>query len=630
MGRSNVLEHGLVLYGLPGVTHHRENWLGSWDDFARRVRRDRRACVVHSMPGRLPRVRTPLPSVALQSKVVLVNSRKHSSDIPHLASTSKPADVGLRSVRAPSAAGLSVGTGLLLGLVAVLDVGCSDGTSPGGVASTQTTPSGQQTTSMTSGSSSGPNQTPSTGPAGSSSQTATGGETGQTVNHPASSSTNTPTNDSSQSGARSEDDDAASSSEGAASAGFETTAPTSGSAATSAESNGGEQTANVDDNALIVAPNGSADAPGTVAEPTTLAKAVGEVTAGRTIYLRGGTYALNATIALTKDGADGSPIELRGYPGDETRPRLDFSAMPENSSNRGLTLSGDHWYIYGIDLVKAGDNCMFVSGSNNTIEYTTFSECADTGLQLGGGASNNSILNCDSFFNADSSLENADGFAAKLDVGSGNKFVGCRAWNNLDDGWDGYLRPADGVTTIYEDCWAMDNGKLKDGSVGAGDGNGFKTGGSDDKDLRHHAIYRRCIAAGNVNDGFDHNSNRGDVTLLNCAAHDNGNNINFSSSNIAASLTIENTISLGELGALEATVTNIRNNSWQNGLSATEADFVSVDRSLLKAPRKPDGSLPDIAYLELVTGSDLRNAGTDVGLPFAGSAPDLGAFEAAD
>jgi hypothetical protein len=270
---------------------------------------------------------------------------------------------------------------------------------------------------------------------------------------------------------------------------------------------------------------------------------------------------------------------------------------------------------------------MFMSGSHNVIEYTTFSECADTGLQLGGGAADDLVLNCDSYFNADSSLENADGFAAKLDVGSGNKFVGCRSWNNLDDGWDGYLRPADDITTTYENCWAIDNGKLKDGSVGAGDGNGFKTGGSDDKDLRHNAVYKQCIAAGNVHDGFDHNSNRGSVTLLNCAAHDNGSNINFSTSNEAASLTIKNTISLGENGSLDAAMTDISNNSWQDGRAASADDFLSVDIELLKSPRKKDGSLPDIDYLKLVPASDLRNAGIDVGLPYMGTAPDLGAFE---
>lgn len=390
---------------------------------------------------------------------------------------------------------------------------------------------------------------------------------------------------------------------------------------------GGGGTVDIDPDALFVAPDGTTGARATIDDPTTLASALTRVTAGGTIYLRGGKYVLTSTLNLSKDGGESSPIELSAYPLDSERPVLDFSSMSESSSNRGLSLSGDYWHVYGIDLHAAGDNCMFVSGSRNTVEHSTFSECADTGLQLGNGATDNLILNCDSFFNADSSLENADGFAAKLDVGTGNKFVGCRAWNNLDDGWDGYLRGADNVTTTYQNCWAIDNGKLKSGSVGVGDGNGFKTGGSDGKNLRHNAVYEQCIATGNVHDGFDHNSNRGSITILNSAAQDNGSNINFGTTNIAASLTVKNTVSLGTRGEQSATTTDITNNSWQDGNSASPDDFVSVDATLLKAPRKSDGSLPDIDYLKLVPGSKLRNAGVDVGLPYNGSAPDVGPFE---
>lgn len=361
--------------------------------------------------------------------------------------------------------------------------------------------------------------------------------------------------------------------------------------------------------------------------------AVSSAKAGDTIYIHGGKYIFTAPIQLAANGTADNKIIFAAYPGDSTRPLFDFSSMTESSSNRGLELKGDYWHVKGIDVFHAGDNCMNISGSNNIVEHSTFSECADTGLQLGGGASNNTILNCDSFYNADSSLENADGFAAKLDVGTGNKFVGCRAWQNLDDGWDGYLRPADNITTTYENCWSFKNGYLKNGNLGAGDGNGFKTGGSDAvngvKLLRHNAIYKNCVAAGNSADGFDHNSNRGEVTILSCAAYNNGSNINFSSTNPASKLTIKNTISVGTRGTQTADATNITNNSWQDGLAATDADFLSVDISLLAAPRKADGSLPDINFLHLKSTSPLINKGIDVGLPFNGTAPDLGAFETA-
>ena len=354
--------------------------------------------------------------------------------------------------------------------------------------------------------------------------------------------------------------------------------------------------------------------------------ALAKVKAGETIAMNGGTYIMSSKITLSVSGTTSSKISLIGLT-NPSRPKLDFSAMTENASNQGIILTGNNWYIKGIDIYKAGDNGLQLKGSNNLIEFCTFSECADTGLQIDSGASNNTILNCDSYFNADATLENADGFACKLSAGTGNKFIGCRAWQNLDDGWDGYLRGADNITTTYQNCWAVKNGFLKNGTKGAGDGNGFKTGGSDDKLLQHNAVYKNCIAAGNVSDGFDHNSNRGNVVLYNCSAYSNGKNYSFSSTNPLEKLTIKNSCSLGAFGATNATLIDVTNNSWQNGIVTDASDFKSIDYNQLLVPRKVDGSLPDVTFLNLNLGSDLIDKGIDVGLPFIGSAPDLGAFE---
>ncbi|REE82121.1 uncharacterized protein DUF4990 [Lutibacter oceani] len=355
--------------------------------------------------------------------------------------------------------------------------------------------------------------------------------------------------------------------------------------------------------------------------------AIANAVPGEKIYIHGGDYVFDSTIEIGNNGSDANVISLLAHPGDATRPKFDFSSMSENSSNRGIQLNGNYWYIQGIDVYGAGDNGMFIQGSNNLIEFCTFSENSDTGLQIGNGASKNTILNCDSFYNADSSLENADGFACKLDAGTDNKFIGCRAWKNLDDGWDGYLRGNDNITTTYENCWAIENGFLKDGSVSGGDGNGFKTGGSDNKDLKHNAIFTNCIAVGNGFDGFDHNSNRGNVTIYNCAAFDNGKNYSFSNTNPLEKLTIKNSNVLGDFGSINATTLDVTNNSWQDGISVTTDDFKSIDYSQLLNARKADGSLPDVTFFNLNAGSDLIDKGIDVGLSFNGSAPDLGAFE---
>ncbi|WP_418262168.1 right-handed parallel beta-helix repeat-containing protein [Flavobacterium faecale] len=364
----------------------------------------------------------------------------------------------------------------------------------------------------------------------------------------------------------------------------------------------------------------------TVANATEFLSALTKVKAGETIFVKAGIYVMNAKITLSSSGTLGNEIKILGQT-EGGRAKLDFSSMPENSANQGIILTGNFWHIKGIDVFKAGDNGLQLKGSNNLIEFCTFSECSDTGLQIDNGAANNTILNCDSYFNADSTLENADGFACKLTAGTGNKFIGCRAWQNLDDGWDGYLRGTDNITTTHINCWAIKNGYLKNGTKGAGDGNGFKTGGSDDKLLKHNAVYKNCIAAGNVADGFDHNSNRGNVEIYNCSTYSNGVNYNFSNTNPLAKLTIKNSCAIGAYGNTNATAVIATNNGWQNGIITDANDFQSIDMSQLIQARKADGSLPDVSFMHLKSDSDLIDKGTDVGLPFKGVAPDIGAFE---
>lgn len=67
--------------------------------------------------------------------------------------------------------------------------------------------------------------------------------------------------------------------------------------------------------------------------------------------------------------------------------------------------------------------------------------------------------------------------------------------------------------------------------------------------------------------------------------------------------------------------------SWNLGLTPSNDDFVSVDGSSALGPRNSDGSLPDIDFLTLRESGQMIDKGTDVGLPYAGSAPDFGARE---
>jgi hypothetical protein len=62
-------------------------------------------------------------------------------------------------------------------------------------------------------------------------------------------------------------------------------------------------------------------------------------------------------------------------------------------------------------------------------------------------------------------------------------------------------------------------------------------------------------------------------------------------------------------------------------VTVSSSDFMTLDTTLLTAPRQTNGDLPYIAFAQLVSSSDLVDAGTNVGFAFAGAAPDLGAFE---
>lgn len=382
---------------------------------------------------------------------------------------------------------------------------------------------------------------------------------------------------------------------------------------------------------IFVSTTGNDSNPGTIQEPIlSIATAISRITLGDTIFVRGGTYILTTTIniAATKSGNENSKYYLFGYKNE--RPLLDFST--QNFGSTAIFLRANYWYIKGLDVKGSGDNGMNINGgSYNIIEFCTFFENRDSGLQLNNGASYNRIINCDSYNNIDPSEGNADGFAPKLAVGTGNYFYGCRAWQNSDDGWDGYMRGADNVSTTLENCWSFKNGYRKDGTQTSGNGNGFKMGGGDNGNsarLMHHNTLINCVAFDNKVKGFDQNNNDGSMTLMNCTSFRNlsADYRITRQVNEGQTVTIKNSISY--LGAVDLGSFVVQEkNCWRPPFSVSALDFVSIDPASATEPRKEDGSLPDITFMHLAPGSQFIDAGIDVGLPFLGLAPDLGAFE---
>ena len=323
-------------------------------------------------------------------------------------------------------------------------------------------------------------------------------------------------------------------------------------------------TVSYSDKTYYASPNGSGNANGTKGSPFDIRTGFVKLQAGDTLILLDGTYKLDNRILVpsTQNGVSGHVITVKAE--NAMKVTIDFSEQRIDTTSRGIQINGDYWYLYGLDVMGAGDNGVYISGSFNTVENCAFHENQDTGLQIGRAESdqvsikdwphNNLIKNCTSYNNYDyqSYGENADGFAAKLTTGEGNIFDGCIAYRNSDDGWDLYAKSDSGQvgSTIIKNCVSFENGLLLDHTAtpddsdldkyGAttitstakmlakqtnksyatrdGDGIGFKLGGLV---MEGNVIVENCMAFNNRLHGFSDNSNPGVLSLRNCTSFNN-------------------------------------------------------------------------------------------------------------
>ena len=413
-------------------------------------------------------------------------------------------------------------------------------------------------------------------------------------------------------------------------------------------------------------PSGTGDG-SSYASPTSFAAGVAKLTApGDTLYLLGGTYEFTDKFSINKQGSSSKYIVISGYPGEKAI--LDFHQVPYGT--RGITVHANSLYVHIKDLAIAwsGKNNLYNEGSYCLFERLDIYGSADTGCQMKKGG-NNIILNVDSHDNFDYKTMsgtsanfggNADGFADKQFTSAGNHYIGCRAWNNSDDGWDFFQRVSSS-NTIIENCVCYQNGMPYydmshnpralgvdktwfDSKVGTqmtdrygqtititldrypcqGNGNGFKMGGqyTDHKILIHHSL-----AVANNARGFDQNNNGGTMWVYNNTGYDNG--VNFGFTTAYGTDELRNNISYQGKNADQPSsksVIAIDHNSW-NGFNLSALDFQSLDTTQILAPRTADGSLPEGTCLHLADGSSLINAGIDVNLWYNGIAPDLGCYE---
>jgi Right handed beta helix region len=266
---------------------------------------------------------------------------------------------------------------------------------------------------------------------------------------------------------------------------------------------------------------------------------------------------------------------------------------------------------------------MWYASNNNIVENCNIHHSGRLAT-VGGGivvtntSANNLILNNDVHHNTDTGGGgNSDGIAV-TSSGAGNVVRGNRVWRNADDGIDLW----NAVPVLVENNWAWQNG-YNDSLQPLGNGNGFKLGGAATGDGGH--TIRNNLSWRNLSKGFDDNAANVPMFVYNNTAYENGSS-NFGFGAAVANV-LKNNLSYGPSGVnLNGAVINTFN-SWNLAVTVSAADFVSLDFSGATGPRNADGSLPTINFLRLAAGSDLIGKGVNVGIPYTGSAPNLGAYQ---
>ncbi len=412
-----------------------------------------------------------------------------------------------------------------------------------------------------------------------------------------------------------------------------------------------------------IAPEGKDTSEGTLAAPfATIQRSQKSVSPGDTVFIRGGTYKMaeeqitsrhrNRALVnvLTKSGMPDRPINYFAYQNE--LPVFDFSAVkPEGMRVTAFHVSGSANHLKGISIIgvqvtitgHTQSICVDNEGDNNTYEALQMHDGQAIGFWLGRG-SNNLVINCDAYQNYDCTSENkrggnVDGFGFHVPEGSvKNVFRGCRSWFNSDDGFD---LISTHESLLIENCWSFNNG-YDTSFKSLGDGNGFKLGGYgvDGGTLppvipRH--IIRSSLAVHNKASGFYANHQPGGIDFINNTAYLNGINFNLLGRNAEHTEDVPGyghklKNNLGYKGRTEVSNINealcdISDNYFSLKLKFDDKDFESLNEADLVKPRKADGSLPDIQLMQLKAGNPAIDKGVDVGLPFTGKAPDLGAFE---
>jgi hypothetical protein len=413
-----------------------------------------------------------------------------------------------------------------------------------------------------------------------------------------------------------------------------------------------------------VATNGLDTNPGTSNSPfATITRAQTAASSGETVYLRGGTYFLdNSNLTTTNspwaivNNITKSGINYLAYPGE--LPVFDFNKVqPDGYRVTAFHVTASRCVFQGFDVVgvqvtiqtnHTQSECFRIDGGNNNLfQQLRMHDGMANGWYLTKGASN-LVLNCDAFNNKgldSGSIGNTDGFGCHpVAGGRSNVIYGCRAWFNSDDGYD-CINAFE--TVRFDHCWSFYNGYWTNFTNPGGDGNGFKAGGygvsgtAFPTPVPRHVVQFDLAVRNKVNGFYSNHHMNGSDWFCNTGY---SNSVNFdmlcNTNNTSTTFDVPgfNHVMKNNLGyrARSSEVVDLGSDTTNDvtfnyftlpGVTVAASDFVSLDLSLLTAPRQANGSLPYLNLLRLANTSDCIDAGTNRGFEFYGAAPDLGAFE---
>ena len=407
---------------------------------------------------------------------------------------------------------------------------------------------------------------------------------------------------------------------------------------------------------IYVSPDGSDTAAGTISEPlATLPAAYKKVTAGDTVYFRGGTYHVTDdqvmkysnpyayVFALEKAGTAARRTCFMGYPGE--RPVFDFSALQLDGQYRfaAFYLGANYLHLRNFDIVgvpvritgHTQSECVSArKGSYCIVENICMHDNMAIGYYQTTG-SHNLVVNCDAYNNYDDYSEgtyggNVDGFGCHVthttDVG--NVFRNCRAWRNSDDGFD-LINCATAVEIDH--CWAFYNGYQttkdpKNTSEFKSAGNGFKAGGwgmgsgkTKCPEVCPQHYVHHCVAFRNKSNGIYSNhhlgGNRWEYNTSAQNQRDNYNMVNRKTTDEAVDVdgyghVLQSNVSYApnknDLSNCSMSASTLINNSFGPDKFAVGAsNFVSTSPTRLFLARDAEGNLPEMTFLKGKQGSKL-------------------------